>query len=215
MAGTGHTGSPVRTVFDMSQERPSYQAQDGTYGLFTELSEAQVTLMQERLDHFSEIHVSEDDEGDDWDEAESWLEGEEGEERENAWEPFAYDPSHEAPCWWFTEDGCVGELHCHCGPVTLLEVLTRVPAELRSGALAEHMKLLEGLWSHHWSGQGLLEGGAGTIGDACAECIIEGVGHVYDIRDMASALSEELGEALAAFSSQISLGTPRWNPEAA
>jgi hypothetical protein len=200
----------------MSHERRQYQAQDGHFTLCTELDQTQIALMQERLDHFAEIHSSEEDDGsDDWDEAEAWLDGEDQGEQVGSWGPFAYDPAQEAPCWWFSETGCVGELHCHCEPVTLLEVLTRLPADLRSAALADHMRLMEGLWSHHWSGQGLLEGGSGTIGDACAECIIEGVSHVFDIRDMASALSEELGEALAAFSSQISLGTPRWNPEAA
>jgi hypothetical protein len=38
---------------------------------------------------------------------------------------------------------------------------------------------------------------------------------VFDVRDAASCLAEELGEALAAFSSEIQLGQPRWNPELA
>ena len=177
---------------------------DGAYQLCTELSEHQSAMLIERMQHMAEIYAAEAaDDGDD-DDSDDWF-------------PFTddtLDVSHEAPCWWFAEDTCSGPLHCHCGPVSLLEVLTRCEADTRAVTLARHMLLMEELWSHYWSGQGLLEGEASSIGDACAECLINGASHVYGIHSAAAELAEELGEALAAFATTITLGAPKWNPDA-
>ncbi len=179
-----------------------YLVPDGRYSLHAELTADQRDLLNSRMEHFARLEA----EG----VAEEWED-----DPEELFEMFSYDVSTEAPCWWFAEGACEGELNCHCGPVTLLEVLTRLEPDRRKEALSDHMIMMGELWSHHWSGQGLLDGGTASIGDACAECIINGANHVFDVRDAASSLAEELGEALAAYSCEIELGKPRWNPELA
>ena len=179
---------------------------DGIYTLCIELSAEQADLLLQRLEHMAEVYAAEAAE----------AETDDDDEFDEDWFPFAdgvMDVSGEAPCWWFDELECENPLHCHCGPVTLLEVLTRTDAATRDASLARHMSLMEEMWSHYWSGQGLLEGAAATIGDACAECLINGAPHVYDVHGSACELAEELGEALSAFSTEIALGTPKWKPE--
>ncbi len=176
---------------------------DGTYTLCVELSPAQAALLVDRLEQMAEIYAAElADDLDDDDDADHWFPFEDG----------TIDVSHEAPCWWFQEADCVNAPHCHCGPVTLLEVLTRSGPESRPEALAAHLQLMEKTWSHYWSGQGLLEGGTASIGDACSDCLISGAQHVYDVHGTAASLAEELGEAISAFACSVLLGEPKWTP---
>jgi hypothetical protein len=112
-------------------------------------------------------------------------------------------------CWWFDESACRGD-DCHCGPVTLLEVLTHSTEAARPGIVAAHVAHLANLWDHYWSGEALLSATSGQIGSACPECLLSGGAHIDDLGDAAQQLSGELGEAISAYHSLITLGPPRW-----
>ena len=171
----------------------------GTYTLQVELAGAELALLGQRREFLSnqESLFDDDDNDDEW-----W-----GSDNEIS-VVFEYD---EGPCWWYSEQGCAGDLECGCGLVTLLEVLGRVDTAQRVGVLSAHMQLLAEMWSHYWSGQAILEGGSATIGDACVECLVDGPNHVYTLFSHATQMAEELGEALAAFECAITLGEPRWH----
>lgn len=117
-----------------------------------------------------------------------------------------------AASWWaLPSDGEHGE-ECKCRPMCLLEVLQdHAEGEERQGALEEHLGGLQEIWDHFWSGDALINGSSEHINGACSDCLVEGRGHLTDVLDEARNLAEELGEALAAFQSSISIGLDRYN----
>ena len=120
------------------------------------------------------------------------------------------EPNH--PLWWFEAYGCDGDYGCSCGPVTLLEVLSEIGTEHRQTALDAHTSAMRDLFDHFWSGQALLAGSTGKIGDACVSCLVEGHTHVWDVFEAATVLAEEFGEAIAAHATTVHLGEPRYDP---
>ena len=180
----------------------------GTYRLLTELNAAETELVTLREDE----------------EAASWDSGELGfisdPDLDEDWETEATDRDDavklravedvEFGCWWFTEPGCPGEVHCDCGPATLLEVLTHTQESLRQAAVDAHVQRMTELWAHYWSGEGLLSGSSCDFADACVDCIVEGVFHLGAVYEAASALAEELGEGVAAYHSRVSLDQQRY-----
>ena len=116
------------------------------------------------------------------------------------------------PVWWYDEDGCYGEEMCRCGRSTLLDALTHIEEELRADAVREHVRVMRSMYDHFWSGQGLLEGGAQELGEACALCLTVGASHVWDIYESASEAAEELGEAMSAYEFSLTFGDPRFRP---
>lgn len=115
------------------------------------------------------------------------------------------------PMWWFEDPECDGDAECTCGPVTLLEALSQLDAHERQAAIDTHLRVMRELFDHFWSGHGLTHGGSATIGDACASCLVDGVGHVWEVFEVASTLAEEFGEALCAHHSNVILGDPRFD----
>lgn len=121
------------------------------------------------------------------------------------------DEAFAHPVWWFETDECDADLACVCGRSSLLDAVTHVDVAHRAVALDRHTTAMRALYDHFWSGQGLLDGSASEIGDACASCLTVGTNHVWDVFDAASEMAEELGETLAAFSFSLELGEPRFD----
>lgn len=114
------------------------------------------------------------------------------------------------PTWWFTRRGCVdGDEGCGCGPVTLLEVLTRASEDNHMAVIAAHMNVMRQLYDHFWSGQGIISGSSERVLDACAGCLTNGPQHVWGVFDAAREMAQDLGEALAAHESVVSIGPLR------
>jgi hypothetical protein len=116
-----------------------------------------------------------------------------------------------APTWWMSGAGPHDDT-CTCRPLGLLEVLQdhTDPSKQRE-ALAAHLSGLRGIWDHFWSGDALVNGASDSINGACSTCIAEGREHLDYILDEARNLAEELGEAIAAFHTQIDLGLCRYD----
>lgn len=112
-------------------------------------------------------------------------------------------------CWWFDDTTCCG-LGCDCGPVSLLEVLEGSDVSEHQGIIAAHVAHVSQLWDHYWSGEGLISHTSNEIRSACPNCIVVGLEHVSWLWAAASQLSSELGEALAAYHSSVTIGAPRW-----
>lgn len=111
-----------------------------------------------------------------------------------------------APTWWMAGSGSHDDA-CTCRPLGLLEVLQdHADPKKRQSALEAHLSGLRGIWDHFWSGDALVNGSSDLINGACSNCIAEGRDHLSDVLDEARNLAEELGEALAAFHTQIDLG---------
>jgi hypothetical protein len=131
-------------------------------------------------------------------------------DEELVWELASMFSVHRfAATWWRSGDNHGND--CRCGPVTLLEVLQDfVVGDGRQVALDAHLTVLHGAWDHFWSGDSLIRSGSSTIGGACAYCIGEGRTHLSDVLDEARSLAEDLGEALAAFKTNIAIGVGRY-----
>lgn len=132
------------------------------------------------------------------------------------WHPAltGYGTTHNHPLacvWWFTSDTC-DRVTCNCGPITLLEALSRLHADQRGEAVKAHANQMRELYEHFWSGQGIVSGASMTIGDACPSCISDGTRHVWSVYENACILAEEFGEALAAYAYELFVGEPRYNP---
>ena len=116
-----------------------------------------------------------------------------------------------AASWWMLPSDGEHTSDCRCRPMCLLEVLQdHAEGAERQGALEEHLDGLQGIWDHFWSGDALINGSSEHINGACSDCLVEGRGHLTDVLDEARNLAEELGEALAAFQSSISIGLDRY-----
>jgi len=113
-------------------------------------------------------------------------------------------------CWWFSEDDCVHDLYCTCGPISLLEVLTEIAPHRRQAALDAHVDRLNKLWDHYWSGDALQSPNMRHLGTACAECLVNPQTHLAILHESAAEFSEYLGQALAAFQFQLTIGSPHW-----
>ena len=116
-----------------------------------------------------------------------------------------------SPSWWVIDDLTEHGETCDCRPLGLLEVLhDHAQGSDRQEALEAHLAALRDVWDHFWSGDGLINGASEHIGGACGSCIVEGREHLSNVLDEARNLAEELGEALAAFHSQIDIGVNRY-----
>lgn len=115
-----------------------------------------------------------------------------------------------SPSWWMLGEGTHDE-GCTCRPAGLLEILQyHAPVPLRQSVLDVHLAALRSAWDHFWSGDALINGGGDRINGACVGCLTEGAEHLSRVVDEARQLAEELGEALAAFHSQINIGLDRY-----
>ena len=133
-----------------------------------------------------------------------------------------YSISRLGPSWWskpssdgHQADGC-------CTPITLIDALAMLPSELHSSAVAAHLEASRSVWDHHWSG--LRSWGPSDTSDEavfsgeeppsgwCAECIIDGLFHIKQVREEANWYAMELGEALAAFNVDVTMLDCRYNP---
>lgn len=112
-------------------------------------------------------------------------------------------------CWWFFDAACAN-LGCDCAPVTLLEVLSGTEATSHQEVTSAHVGLVGRLWDHYWSGEGLISQTSVEIRSACPDCLVYGHEHVETLWAAANQLSGELGEALAAYHCEVSLGQARW-----
>jgi hypothetical protein len=150
------------------------------------------------------------------DDAAEWIDGCSDEEDaeitdEEAWFVASlFGIGRYAPTWWLAGSGSHDDT-CTCRPLGLLEVLQdHADPNKRQSALEAHLSGLRGIWDHFWSGDALVNGSSDLINGACSNCIAEGREHLSDVLDEARNLAEELGEALAAFHTQIDLGLDRY-----
>jgi hypothetical protein len=127
---------------------------------------------------------------------------------------IAISPVNYGVTWWHAYDECAGGENCECGPVTLLEALSWFEPGEGASLFNTHQEQGRALFDHFWSGHALCEGETTSIGDACANCLVEGFNHVWDVFDNAAKLAEETGEVLAAYEHTVVLGVNRFSEHA-
>jgi hypothetical protein len=111
--------------------------------------------------------------------------------------------------WWWEDRDCDRE-SCSCGRLSLLAALEYLDNAARTEAVRLHADEMRSLFEHFWAGQGMVSGASESIGEACAECIVSGAEHVWEVYGNACELAEELGEALAAYAYDLFVGEPRF-----
>ena len=127
---------------------------------------------------------------------------------------IAIRPANYGVTWWHSYAECAGGEECECGPVTLLEALSWFDLKQGASLFSIHQEHGRALFDHFWSGHALCEGETMSIGDACANCLVEGFNHVWDVFDNAAKLAEETGEVLAAYEHTVVLGVNRFSEHA-
>ena len=133
-----------------------------------------------------------------------------------------YSISRLGPSWWSKPSSNDHAADCCCTPITLLDALTMLPSELHSSAVEAHLEASRSVWEHHWAGLRLWgpsdDSDEAVFSDEvpsagwCAECIVDGLSHIEQVREEANWYAMELGEALAAFNVDVTMLGCRYNP---